>query len=426
MSYRIAGIDVHKKMLAVVIADVSGTGAYEFQRRKFGARPSELQVLAQWLVEQEVEEVVMESTAQYWRPVWQGLERYWQPERKRRQGAAPKSGTLHLAQAQSNRARCGRKKDFPDAERLVKRLVANELILSYVPDREQRLWRTVSQRKHQLTEDRTRLRNQMEGLLEEAGIKLSGWVSDLLGLSSRRMLKALADGEKDAAVLAGLADHRLRATQAELRDALGACAQLHSTYRSLLRMMLEELSSLDKNIATLEKHLAELMEAHQEAVHRLAEVPGLGADSAQQIIAQIGPTAAVFPSPEELVGWVGVYPGDNETAEESKGHRSPKGNRTLRRLLTQAANAAIKCKGSIFEMHYRRLLPRLQHKGAVWAIAHRLCRLVWLILHRGVRYAEKGPAVSQRSRQTRTARLIKELRKLGYRIEPLAQPEGIC
>jgi transposase len=187
-------------------------------------------------------------------------------------------------------------------------------------------------------------------------------------------------------------------------------------------MSLEELSLLDKNIAELDKHQAELMEAHQQAIQRLAEVPGLGVDSAQQIIAQIGPTAAVFSSAGELAGWVGVHPGDNETAEESKGHRSPKGNRTLRRLLNQAANAAIKCKGSIFELKYRQLVPKLQHKGAVWAIAHRLCRLVWLILHRGVRYEERGPAVSQRSRKTRTARMIKELSKLGYRIEPLAQP----
>src|SRR5262249_3694010 len=159
-----------------------------------------------------------------------------------------------------------------------------------------------------------------------------------------------------------------------------------------------------------------LMEAHQQAVHRLAEVPGLGADSAQQIIAQIGPTAEVFPSADSLVGWVGVYPGDNESAEESKGHRSPKGNCTLRRVLTQGANAAIKYKGSIFEMHYRRLAPRLQHQGAVWAVAHRLCQLVWIILHRGERYQERGPAVRERSRKTRTARMIKELRKLGYQI----------
>ena len=235
----------------------------------------------------------------------------------------------------------------------------------------------------------------MEGLLEEAGIKLSSWVSDLLGLSSRRMLKALAGGERDAAVLAGLADRRLRAGQEELRDALGASAQLHSSYRSLLRILLEELSLLDKHIAELDKHLAELMEAHQQAVHRLAEVPGLGVDSAQQIIAQIGPTAEVFPSAEDLVGWVGVYPGDNESAGESHSHRSPKGNRTLRRLLTQAANAAVKYKGSIFEIHYRRLVPRLEHKGALWAIAHRLCRVIWIVLHRGVRYEERGPSVGR-------------------------------
>jgi transposase len=329
---------------------------------------------------------------------------------------------LHLAQAQSNRARHGRKKDFPDAERLVKRLVANELVLSYVPGPEQRLWRTVSRRKHQLTEDRTRLRNQLEDLLEEAGIKLSGWVSDLLGLSSRRILNALAAGEKNAAALAGLADRRLRATPEQLRDALGASAQLHPTYRGLLRMWLDELALLDKHIAELDKDLAELMAPYQDAVQRLAEVPGLGADSAQQIIAQVGPTAAVFPSPECLVGWVGVHPGDNESAEQAKGHSSPKGNCTLRRLLNQAADAAVKCKGSIFELHYRRMVPRLEHKGAVWAIAHRLCRLIWLILHRGVRYEERGRTVSQRSRQTRTARMIKELRRLGYRIEPLALP----
>src|SRR2546427_9102905 len=124
------------------------------------------------------------------------------------------SGTLHLAQAQSNRGPRGRKKDFPDAERLVKRLVANELSLSFVPDAEQRLWRTVMRRKYQLTRNRVQLQNRLEALLEEAHIKLSSLVSDLLGASARRMLKALADGETDPAALASLADKNLRATPA--------------------------------------------------------------------------------------------------------------------------------------------------------------------------------------------------------------------
>src|ERR1700747_3801365 len=164
MSYRIAGIDVHKKMLAVVVSDVEVDDEYQFERRVLGSTPEQLRLLTAWLLEQEVEEVVMESTAQYWKPVWEALERYWRPTRQKREGASRRSGTLHLAQAQSNRGRRGRKKDFPDAERLVKRLVARELILSFVPDAEQRLWRTVTRKKYQLRCDRIRLQNQLESL----------------------------------------------------------------------------------------------------------------------------------------------------------------------------------------------------------------------------------------------------------------------
>src|SRR5437773_3260512 len=251
MSYRIAGIDVHKKMLAVVVADVEVEGEYQFERRLFGGNPDHLRLLAHWLIEQQVEEVVMESTAQYWKPVWGALEQYWKPTGQKREGTGPMSGTLHLAQAQSNRGPRGRKKDFPDAERLVKRLVANELSLSYVPDAEQRLWRTVMRRKYQLTRNRVQLQNRLEALLEEAHIKLSSLVSDLLGASARRMLKALADGETDPAALASLADKNLRATPAQLCDALGACTELNPVYRRLLKMFLEELQLIDQQVGQL-------------------------------------------------------------------------------------------------------------------------------------------------------------------------------
>src|SRR6516225_9747800 len=140
----------------------------------------------------------MESTAQYWKPVWGALERYWKPVCEKREGARPTSGSLHLAQAQSNRARRGRKRDFVDAERLVKRFVAQELALSFVPDAEPRLWRTLMRRKSPMTCHRVQLQNQLEALLEEAHLKLSSLVSDLLGSSARRMLRALADGESNA------------------------------------------------------------------------------------------------------------------------------------------------------------------------------------------------------------------------------------
>lgn len=215
MPYRIAGIDVHKKMLAVVVADVEAKDEYQFERRWFGSNPEQLRALSDWLIEQQVEELVMESTAQYWKPLWGALERLWKPMSHSREGASLMSGTLHLAQALSNRGRRGRKTDFRDAERLVKRLVSQELVLSFVPDAEQLLWRTITRTRYQRTRDKVRLHNQLEALLEEAHIKLSSLVSDLWGASARRILKALADGETDPVALAKLADQRLRATPAQ-------------------------------------------------------------------------------------------------------------------------------------------------------------------------------------------------------------------
>jgi transposase len=376
MAYRVAAVDVHKKMLAVVVADVAGEGEYQFERRKFGATPDQLYALAQWLGEQEVEEVVMESTAQYWKPVWGALEQYWKPARQQRAGASKMSGTLHLCQAQSNRGPRGRKSDFVDGERMVKRLVAQELVLSFVPDPEQRLWRTVTRRKHQLTRDKIRFQNQLEALLEQAHIKLSSFVSDLLGVSARRMLQAIAAGETDPAVLAALADCRLRATPEQLRDALGACTQLNAVYRRLLNMALEELKLLEEHIEQLDREAAGLLQEHQDVVQRVAEVPGFGVDSAVQMVAEVGPEAGTFDSAEQLSSWVGVCPGSEESAGESKSTRSPKGNSTMRRLLNQAAQSAVKVQGSIFDITFRKLLPRLGYKAAIWAIAHRLCRLL--------------------------------------------------
>ena len=380
MSYRIAGIDVHKRMLAVVIADVAVAGGYQFTRRRVGTSPRELRELAAWLVAEQVEEVVMESTAQYWRPVWEVLERDWQPHRPAGVTPPPRGRTLHLAQAQSNRGRRGRKRDFPDADRLVKRLVAEELTLSFVPDAEQRLWRTVTRRKLQLTQNRVQLQNRLESLLEEAQLKLSSLVSDLLGLSARRMLQAVAEGATDPAAVAALADRRLRATSDQLTDALGACATLHPVYRRLLALTLEELRLIETQRDHIDRDLAQLLAPHQDAIERLAEVPGLGVDSAQQTIAELGPTAATFPTPGQLSSWVGASPGNEESAGVNYSHRTPNGNRQMGRLLHQAANAAVKTKGSLFDVVYRRLVPRLGHPQAIGAIAHRLSRLIWKIL----------------------------------------------
>jgi len=400
--YRIAGIDVHKKMLAVVVGDVEELGEYRFERRKFATGEAELRALAEWFSSEGIQEAVMESTAQYWKPVWQMLE-----------GVCK----LHLAQAQSNRAPKGRKTDFADAERLVRRYVAGELILSFVPDPEQRLWRMMTRSKHQLSRDRARLRNQLEGFLEDCRIKLSSHLSDLLGRSGRKMLWALAEGANDSASVAALASGGLRASQAELTDALAAADTLDPLRRQILKLFLERVNLLDSQMDTLTKTAAEALREHQDAVQRLAHVPGLGADSAQQIIAEVGPKAATFGSAQSLASWVGCCPGREESAEISKSNHSPKGNRAMRRVLCQAANAAVKTKGSVFQDKYRRLLPRIGHAKAIWAIAHKLCRVVWKILHEVVSYRELGQFRDPKTNQQRANRLIRILRTLGYQVQ---------
>ena len=183
-----------------------------------------------------------------------------------------------------------------------------------------------------------------------------------------------------------------------------------------MTLFLEELQLIDQQISQLDPELANLLNRYQAAVELLAEVPGLGVDSAQQIIAEVGVKAATFPSAKQLSSWVGACPGEDESGGVSKSHRSPKGNRQMRRILNQAANAAAESKGTIFEIVYRRLVSRLGHNQTIGAIAHRLCRLIWIILHQGVRYEERGPSVNPKSRQRRTHRMIRELRSLGYRV----------
>jgi transposase len=406
MSYKVAAIDIHKKVLMVVVATAANevadaTGeAIEFECRRFGAGSRDRMQVVSWLRERGVIEVVMESTAQYWKPVWLDLE--------------PHFAKLHLAQAHSNRAPRGRKNDFRDAKRLARRLLADELILSFVPDAEQRMWRTLTRSKHQLIRERVRLQSQLEALLEEARIKLSSVISDLLGSSGRRILTALSQGETDPTKLAELGDDRLKCSKGELADALQGPAE--PIHQEVLKLYLERLQLLDQQIQRLDGLVAQELKKHQEAVLRIAEMPGFGVDSAQQIIAEIGVDAAAFPSAAQFCSWAGTCPGSQVSAEQNHSSRSPKGNRFVRRILTQAAQAAVKKKGSHFQSVFRRLLIKLGYQGAIWAIAHRLGRLVWKILHDGVRYVEQGQETNPKAKKRRAQKLAQALRKLGYQV----------
>jgi transposase len=402
----VAGIDVHKRMLAVVVVDEENPQK-SVDRRQFGSGAQELQQLRAWLEGHGVGEVVMESTAQYWRPVWLALE---------------KDFLTHLAQAQSNAAPQGRKWDYGDAQRLARRYLAGELRLSYVPEAEQRRWRSLARSKHQKRRRRVEVQNQIEALLEETRIKLSSVVTDLLGASGTRILRALARGESEPERLVAMAANNLKASPQQLAEAL-AGAPLPERYGKVLTMQLEELDLIDRHIAELSRELGAALQGEREAVLRLCEMPGVREDAAWQIIAEIGPAAAVFETPGQLASWIGVCPGREESAGHSQSNRSAKGNRTMRRVLNQVAWGAVRTKDSFYRELFQRLIPRLGVHKAVWAIAHRMVRVMWKILHQKVRYIERGPlARDPQVIKRRMERLKRQMRRLGYAVEvtPLA------
>jgi transposase len=396
----VAAIDVHKRMLAVVVVDEDNP-KQALAKRTFGSGAGELKHLLAWLIAHGVTQVVMESTAQYWRPVWLALE---------------KDFDLHLAQAQSNAGPRGRKLDYVDALRLARRFLAAELRLSFVPDSEQRSWRCLSRSKYQKRRRRVQLQNQIEALLEETQIKLSSVLTDLLGGTGYRILKALAKGESDPQELIKLAANNLKASPEQLADSLHGPMQ--DRHRKVLTMQLEELDLIDKHIAELNQQLQEALLEHQQAVLRLCEMPGLKQDAALQIIAEIGPRAAVFQTPEGLASWIGVCPGREESAGESKSNRSPKGNRAMRRLLNQIAWGAVRTKDSFFSELYHRLVYKLGVHKAIWAVAHRIAKVIWKVLHEQVQYIERGPrALDPIAMKKRVTRLSQQMRKLGYILE---------
>jgi transposase len=405
--YRVvAGIDVHKAMLAVMIRRQTGAGV-EYEKRKFGTMKSEIGHLAAWLQQHQVSEVVMESTAQYWRPVWYGLEPHF---------------ALHLTHPLKTRAPRGRKRDFRDAQRLADRWCAGDLEESFIPGAEQRSWRWLTRSRVQLQRMIGVIRNQVEGLLEQGGIKLTAVASDPFGVSGWAMLELLAQGETDGKVLAGQARGSLRKKEQQLQEALAG--KLEPIYRVLLQQRLDQVKLLRQQIADLNEALAAAMSAHLTTLHRLSRIPGVDLHAAQELLAEIGAGAVAFPSAEQFASWVGICPGSQESAGICYSHRSAKGNRYLRRLLCQIAWGAIHTKDTFFAGLFARLKPRVEAKGAAWAVGHRIGKVVWLMLHEGVEYIEKGTAPQNpRTLLRKFRRIVQEFGRQGMDVHALLQQE---
>ena len=392
----VAGIDVHKKMLAVVVRwEREGQTGYD--QRQFGTTQNEIVHLVAWLQHLQVGEVVMESTAQYWRPVWYGLEPHFR---------------LHLVHPLKVRAPRGRKRDYRDAQRIADRWSSGDLEESFIPGAEQRQWRWLTRSRVQLQRMIGIIRNHIEGLLEEGGIKLTAVATDPLGVSGWAMLQLLAKGETDVKVLAAEARAGMRKKKAQLEEALAG--KLNAGYRFLLKQRLEQVELLRRQIGEINEELARVMKDHVPVLHRLSQMPGVDLYAAQELLAEVGPGATAFDSAGKFASWIGVCPGSQESAGVCYSHRSAKGNRYLRRLLCQIAWAAIHAKESFFAGLFGRLPARIQGKGAAWAVAHRIAKLIWLIMHQGVEYQEKGSApLHPKVLQRKLRRLLKEFAKAG-------------
>ena len=396
-----ARLDVHKQIVVACVRKSNG-GKVRQEVRTFRTETNALVEMTDWLTDEGVTHVAMESTGVYWKPIWNILE-----------GVVE----LTLVNAEHIKAVPGRKTDVKDSEWIAQLLQHGLLRPSFVPDKPVRQLRDLTRQRTQLTRQKVQVANRIQKTLEDANVKLASVASDVLGASGRDMLKAIVAGEKDPIVLADLARGRLREKIPQLREALSG--QIEDHHRFLLGTLMEQVEFLEGQIAKLSKRLEETMPApFAEAIERMDTIPGIDQKAAQNIVVEIGANMEQFPSAAHLASWVGVCPGNNESAGKRKSGRTTKGNKWLRVVLVQCAWAASRAMGTHLRQLYGRLVGRRGKKRALVAVAHRLLVIVYNVLKKGQVYEEPQQAAPRpKDRERLKQRLLKRLEKLGVKLQ---------
>lgn len=394
---RCCGLDVHKK--TVVACRLTPEGS---RTQTFGTMTDELIRLREWLLEAGVTHVAMESTGVYWKPVFNLLEDHGME--------------LVVVNARHVKAVPGRKTDVKDAEWLAELLQHGLLKASFIPDRESRERRELVRYRRSLVEQRAHLVQRVQKLLEGANIKLGDVASDVMGVSGRAMLQALAEGVDDPAAVAGMAKTALRSKIPELERALTGSVRHHQ--RFLLRSQFRLLESIEAEIASLDEEVAERMRPFQVALERLDEIPGIGLRAAQQILVETGTDMSRFPTSAHFASWARVCPGNNESAGKRHHATIGGGNRRLRNALLEAAwTVSHSRKPTFFTARYRRIAARRGKKRAAIATAHSLLVAIYYVLKDGVVFQDLGPAsFERRNRDAIVRRSLHRLEALGYRV----------
>jgi transposase len=398
---RCAGIDVHKANVVVCVRCCGRRGQKVSEEvRTFSTMTRDLLALADWLAEQGVTHVAMESTGVYWKPVFNILEGGVQ---------------VILVNAEHIKQVPGRKTDVKDCQWIAQLLQHGLLKASFVPPEPIRELRDLTRQRTQLIQERAAAANRIQKVLEDANVKLASVATDVLGASGRDMLEALIAGETDPEKLADLARKRLREKIPQLQLALQGRVTEH--HRFLLRMHLDHVSHLEELIGRLGARVEEAMAPFAEAVQRLQTIPGVSQRVAETVLAEIGTNMDQFPTDGHLASWGGMCSGNNESAGKRRSGRCTHGNRWLKRILVQAAWAASHTKGTYLAAQYRRLAKRRGRKRALVAVGHTLLVIIYHVLKRGTTYAELGPEFLDRLEPERlTRQLIKRLEALGHKV----------
>lgn len=393
------GLDVHEASVTACLRRVNVDGTVSVEINEFGTTVKQLTALAEWLVAEGCPLAAMESTGVYWKPVWHILSPLLD---------------VWILNARDVKQRRGKKLDRADAKWIAE-LVAHDLVQpSFIPPPEIGALRDLVRTRTSLVQMRTQVKNRVLAILEDTNVKLASVVSDPFGVSARKMLNALVKGERDCKVLSEMAMGVLRRKIPQLEEALEGSFTEHHAF--LIRLGLESLDHLNRQISQLDSQIGCLMGSMEEEVSRLTSIPGVGGTATRVILSEIGRDMTRFGSAGRLASWASLCPGNNQSAGKRQSGKTRKGNRHLRRVLVECAWAARKT--NTFLGHtFCRLQARIGGKKAAVAVAHKILVIIFHLLNEAQFYDDgRYDHLKEREKQRQRTRATAMLRRLGYEV----------